>query len=726
MRNLVLFFLLLFYTGTAVAQDGNDLVRTDLITDHSAIPGRGAKIGILFDIEPHWHLYWRNSGDSGRPTTINWKLPDGWRVGELKWPAPTKFKEGGDIITFAYENEVLLYADVYPPAEATNAEIQAEVTWLVCSSGPSGQCIPGRREHKLSVNVSADAMASDSAPVFQKFAGSVPLPLSSITNTMRFKDDANLSVTSLWIKDGEKHYLGLKLKGFSEPLYNAVQLFPRNSENIVVSEPHQLGEDPNEQFLLFPARAKGEFDPTELTAEAVFSSRLLSSPGKQSFFFSFPKEPASIQLPQTEPTKLIFQTHSIAEEAPRPPPATNLVFAFLSAFIAGIILNLMPCVLPIISIKVIGFLQHCDDELCSYRLVLTYCAGILGTFLALALTVISLREAGVQLGWGFQFQSPGFVFVLLAIIFALSLSLFDVFCAQLPGISLLYESVSNVKRPYLKQFFDGILTTLLSTPCTAPFLGTALVVAFTQPAAITIGIFLAIGAGLALPYVLIVSFPSTKRLLPKPGEWMNRLRHFMGFVLLGTVVWLLYVLDGLVPQASTWALTFMLFIAISFWLAGWIKEARLSRFATWESHGILVVLFSLTWYFLWPLVTNTEAAAYKDTAWQAYSPQAVHVAQSEGTPVFIDFTARWCVTCQVNKMGVLDTAAVQNAFSEKGVKLLRADWTNEDEYISEALIKYTGQKSVPQYVLIPAGDREHIVLPTILSRTYVKDVLEDL
>lgn len=695
------------------------LVQTDILSEYSILPESGGKIGIRFKIAPHWHIYWRNSGDSGRPNTVKFQLPPTWQQEELTWPAPIKFKEAGDIITYAYEDEVILFTDVTPPPGAAGAQILSEVTWLVCSSGPSGQCVPGKREHQLTIAVSPEGELSPEAPLFESYQQLAPLPIAELKQMPGFQSS---EVEPVWL-EADQNYLGLrfsKLKNKSA-FMKSIQAFPYATENLVLSQPFLLPRGKTEVLLLFPARAKQEFDPSELRIEVVLDKAFLETPSDQAFLASLP-EAAEQFTESLEPKhELRFRYHQSSEEEEtqgKDEAQPELLVALLSAFFAGVILNLMPCVLPIISIKVMGFLKQAHEG-CSIRHALMYCAGILSTFLTLALIVISLREAGVQLGWGFQFQSPGFVFILLAVIFTLSLSLFDVFSAHLPGIGFIYDSCSSVQRPYLKQFFDGVLTTLLSTPCTAPFLGTALVVAFSQPAGITIAIFLAIGSGLALPYFLLSIFPQAKCFLPKPGEWMNKLRHFMGFVLLGTVVWLLYILDGLVPQASTWALTFMLLTAMAFWVAGWVRESQLSGRVTLGAHATLIGLFFLSCVYFWPMVTTSPVSV----TWRPYSPQAV--SQVKDKPVFIDFTARWCVTCQVNKYAVLERRSTRKAFEAKGVELFRADWTNEDEVISQALLKYTGHKSVPQYILIPPGG-EPRVLPTLLTTGIVTKALDSL
>jgi thiol:disulfide interchange protein DsbD len=409
-------------------------------------------------------------------------------------------------------------------------------------------------------------------------------------------------------------------------------------------------------------------------------------------------------------------------------PGSGLLLSLLFAFIGGVLLNLMPCVLPIISIKLVGFVQRGEQprrEALSSALF--FSSGIIFSFLSLALVVTLLRGANQRIGWGFQFQHPEFVLSMIVVVFLLALGFFDIYTVSLPFMRQAERRVSALRHRFLKSFFEGVLTTALSTPCTAPFLGTALVYAFTQEAVDTFLIFLAVGLGLSMPYVILSTNRRFLSLLPKPGAWMTRFKELMGFLLLGTIIWLLYVLHRSSPEAVIWTLALLLLILFTFWAYGW-AVTDLSKKSRW----IVALVFCsiLLWFVsqLLPFVERPDAnhkiaVPSGSLGWEEYSPEHVNALLSQGRTVFLNFTADWCLTCKANELLVLRRNEVKRIFAEFNVAPVKADWTNGNEEITAALERY-GAKGVPLYVVLaPDNSKEPLVLGTLLTVEKVREAV---
>jgi len=402
--------------------------------------------------------------------------------------------------------------------------------------------------------------------------------------------------------------------------------------------------------------------------------------------------------------------------------------------LGGLILNLMPCVLPVISLKVLGFVQQAGEEARRVRqLGWAFCAGILTAFLALALVVLLVKSGGEQIGWGFQFQYPGFVMAMAALVFALALSLFGVFEVLLPGTSGDMGGLGR-REGLSGSFFNGVLATILATPCTAPFLGTALGFAFAQPASVIVVIFAAIGVGMALPYLILGLKPAWMMWLPKPGPWMGWFKQLMGFLLMATVLWLLWVLGKQVGvEGVVWMAAFLLGLALACWIwgqwgsilhVGWTqKMARLTA---------LVLIAASYVLFLHPLLAKEQLLAAGNDApaedalpWQPFSVAGVERLVAEGHLVFIDFTAEWCWTCKVNERAVLSQEAVRKRFGDLDVALVKADWTNRNVEITQ-LLRAFGRSGVPLYVIFPSCRPDHpLVLPEIITTDLVLRNLDE-
>ncbi len=418
-------------------------------------------------------------------------------------------------------------------------------------------------------------------------------------------------------------------------------------------------------------------------------------------------------------------------------PEGSLAYFLLLALVGGVILNVMPCVLPVLSLKVMGFVQHAgEDRSVQFRLGAMFAAGVLVSFLALAVVVIALQAAGDQLGWGFQFQNPVFVLVMGAVVFAFGLSLFGVYEIVLP---VQVGGGGGRGSAYAESFMNGVLATALATPCTAPLLGAALGFAFTQPPAVILAIFLTVGLGLSLPYVILSLNPGLLRFVPRPGPWMDTFKQAMGFLLMGTLIWLLWVLgqqvgtDGMIA-----ALIFILVLGFALWMYGRMLDLNSStqrRVSVWAV--MLVLVAGSWWQFVHEPLSGEAVAAQQGAqqvashggggtaAWEPFSVAALETAVAEGHTVFVDFTAAWCTTCKVNEKTVIMTEPVLSKIEELGVKTFVGDWTNRDEEITRVLRQF-GRSGVPFYAVFPAGRIDSpIVLPEIITQSMVVEALEE-
>jgi len=414
------------------------------------------------------------------------------------------------------------------------------------------------------------------------------------------------------------------------------------------------------------------------------------------------------------------------------------------AVIGGLLLNIMPCVLPVIALKIFGLMKMSGNEPKKVkRLGWAFSAGILFSFMVLALLVVVLQFAGSQVGWGFQFQEPLFVIAMAAVVFAFGLSLFGVYEIQLPGAAISGVSAIAAKQEgggkgYAASFWEGVFATILATPCTAPFLGSALGFAFAQPPAAILLIFSAVAFGMALPYLLITSRPAWLKYLPRPGAWMESAKQFMGFLMMATVLWLLYILGKqLGIEAVVWTGAFLLSIAVGAWLIGRFATLTATRarvYAVWTAALLIVagayLLFMESTLNVRSLIAGEQTVeaspggeAGHGIGWQPFSLPALEGHLAAGSPVFIDFTAEWCLTCKVNERTVLADRDVADAFDAAGIVPLKADWTNRNPEITKLLKKF-GRSGVPLYVVFPAGRPDApIVLPEVITSSIVIDAL---
>ena len=677
--------------GFAQTYQGKQLVKAELLADTDAVvPGKSFNVGLLLRMAPGWHTYWKFSGDAGLPTELNWKLPPGWKVGEIQWPIPLKTIDPGDIETYGYENEILLMQEITPPSKLddSSAKLSTEANWLVCEK----ICIPGSATLQLDLPVASTSQPANT-DVFTRYRRL--LPQNSPGPDVARAD---------WSRVGSD--LRLKITGETLAKYPAVDFFPLPQQETIVGHPAVQSRSNNEIVFRIPLESAPK-DLSSMAGLVVFAQQPNSDDRAAWQIGSAP----GVSTTGTAPARGIL---------------TFLLFGFLGGFI----LNLMPCVLPVISLKIFGFVQQAGQSRQKiFRSGIAFAIGIFAWFIALAVLLIALKGAGRDVTWGgFQFTNPYFVLVLSVIVLVFALNLFGVFEVSLPqSVSRSLLSTSD-RKDLLGSFFQGVFATVLATPCTAPFLGTALGFAFTQSAAIILAMFVAIAAGMSAPYLLLSAQPAWLRFLPRPGPWMLHVKQFMGFLLLATLLFLLYVLGaerGL--EGATWASCFLLVISVACWMKGaFVVPTASAMKRTIVFALMLVLLIGSGVYFIGDKFHSAKIASADSQIhgdWHPFTPERLQTELDQGRTVFVDFTAAWCLTCKFNEASVLEARDVREAFQRHGIVKLKADWTNGDPVITK-LLQHFGRPGVPLYVLYPGKNEEPIVFPEVLTKSMVLDKLE--
>jgi thiol:disulfide interchange protein len=677
------------WVGRAQKYEGRELVQAQLLSNvTAAVPGRPFTVGLLLHMVPNWHTYWKFPGDAGIPTEIKWKLPDGWKAGEIQWPIPLKLDEPGDIQIYGYHDEVLLMQEITPPASLKDSSVQlaAEASWLVCEK----ICIPGSASLKLDLPVAAQAGTANEE-MFSRYRRSLP------------QSWPDLKVAGAnWQRNGAE--LRLTVKSAALASYPAADFFPLPEANVVVSHPKTERAADGKITFRIPIETADK-NVSALNGIVVFGQSD-NGPGRNAWSLTAPGSTTSTST-----------------------AAGSLAQFLLFGFIGGFILNLMPCVLPVISLKIFGFIQHAgQDRRRILRSGLAFVAGIFAWFIGLALLLIGLKSAGREITWAFQFTNPYFVVLMSAVVLVFALNLFGVFEIALPQFANRGVLGWTAREGDAGSFFQGVFATVLATPCTAPFLGTALGFAFTQSGWTILLMFLAIAAGMSSPYFLLSAQPAWLRLLPKPGPWMVRVKQLMGFLLLATLLFLLAVLGAeRGVEAIIWTSCFLLVLS----LACWMKGAFLIPTASMTSRLISLVLMLVlvmggAWYFIgekFAVAKTVSAETQTQGGWQPFTPQLLDAELKQGNAIFIDFTAAWCLTCKFNEAKVLEATAVRDAFRRLGVTKIKADWTNADPAITK-ILKQFGRPGVPMYVLYPGNHAEPILFPEVLTQNMILEKLE--
>ena len=689
----------LFKSPAASAVVTTDQVRAELLAwaPEGVTPGKPVWLGLQLTHQPAWHTYWKNSGDSGLPTLLEWQLPPGITAGGIAWPTPKKIPIG-TLANYGYEGTILLPVPltIAPGFDAAQLDIQLKASWLVCRK----ECIPQEGDFALRLPVKSSTAASGA--LFQAAFDATPKPLPA--------GASQISVSG--------QTLQVSLAGLPAALRGqTLALFPETGGVVEPAAPWQQAWQGSLWTAQLPLSGQRTGSPASLPLVVTFNQAAyrLDAPVQG----PWPAAATVAEVPPALAAALKANAANPTTPAPASAAPLGLLAALLGALLGGLALNLMPCVFPVLAIKMVGFVQIKDR---ATRLTggLAYTAGVVLSFLALGALLLGLRAAGEQLGWGFQLQNPAVVAALAALFTLLGLNLAGLFDFG----TLLPLRVINLqaKNPGVNAFLSGVLATAIASPCTAPFMGASLGYAVGLPAAQALAVFAAIGIGMALPYLAASAAPGVARALPRPGAWMVTFRQLMAFPMFATVAWLVWVLgqqSGIDGAGALLAL--LVLLALSVWALNLQGRAK-GLIAT-----VSIALFAVGAWAIGPNIVkavNPAPAADASARWQDWQPGRVGQLAAQGQSVFVDFTAAWCVTCQYNKKTTLAHADVLADMAAKNVALLRADWTRRDPAVTAALAEL-GRSGVPVYVLYQPGHAP-VVLSEILSVSDVRAVLARL
>ena len=679
-----------------------------LLSHDAAKPGTTVMAGLALTMADDWHTYWINPGAAGIATDVEWTLPKGVSAGPIQWPTPDKFNALGSI-GYGYHDKTILLVPLAIAADIApgQATISGKVSWLECKE----LCIP--RDQQVSAKLVIAGTAKLSADAAELDATKKKLP----------KADVRLAVKAWWdgaVKDDERTLL-------------------------IEFDAGQAGADAD--FFSMPSESFDVSPKSEVTASGAAKVRIKKTVTK--YEGAWPSELAGLVVRnlkdhgKTEAFEVKFPILASASGAAAttttqaPPPATadkSLWRMLLYAFIGGLILNVMPCVLPVISLKILGFVNQSKESPGRVRLLgMLYGAGVVVSFLVLAGVVIGVKSAGELASWGMQMSNPQFVVLLTVLIMLVALNLFGLFEVTLGSVGAAAGSVAT-REGAGGAFFNGVLATVLATPCTAPFLAPALGFAFTQTAAVIVLMFVTVALGLAFPYVALSWNPKLLRFLPKPGPWMEKFKVAMGFPMLATAVWLFSVSIEYYGGRVLWFGIFLIVIAMAAWVFGeFFQRGTGRRGLALGIAGALTlggVVFGLEGQMQWRTPTDplaAKAGVVQDfpggIRWHRWSPEAVAKAREAGQPVLVDFTAKWCATCIWNKKTSIDIESVGAVMADKNFKAFRADYTRRPDYITEEL-RDRGRAGVPLVLVFPADKtREPEMLPELLTADTVLNAL---
>ncbi|WP_116809788.1 protein-disulfide reductase DsbD family protein [Steroidobacter cummioxidans] len=691
MKRLLL--LLILITAWQAASADTEVVRTDHLRSRvvaktaAAVPGQPLQVGLWLDHDPHWHTYWKNPGDSGLPTKLTVSLT-GVSTERIDWPVPDRF-DLGEIVNYGYGGIALLPVTVSIPESArgqTSITLDAKASWLICEY----ECIPGEASYSLTLPVASTAAVDERwSSAFEWAAARQPEMVSSRASYRIEGSDVIVRFEGAgWPSD-----LG------AWQLYPAVQQLMANSVTGRWQRANQGWE--------FRQQLSDYFD--EAPAEAEL---LLTNQGRGLQLIAQLEDSAAAVTTSGESTQSVSSWQS-------------LLPALLMAFAGGLVLNLMPCVFPVLFIKALGIAQAGGDRALLLRHGAIYAAGVVVSFLAIAGLLLGLRAGGSALGWGFQLQQPWFVAAMTVLFFLMALSFAGVLelGGRLAGVGQhLTEGHSD-----RSAFFTGVLACVVASPCTAPFMGSAIGFALSQPTWWALPVFASLGLGMAAPMLVLTAVPALTRYLPKPGAWMQRLRELLAFPLLLTVAWLLWVFG---EQTSTVGMAGLLAALIALGFVLWLfHQARglVKTSAVLVTRVAAVVVLVGAAYGLVSIVAQSEAEAQSRIATaeagvEAWSGERLRELRESGQPVFVNMTAAWCITCLANEKVALSSATVKQAMQRAGIVYLKGDWTRQDPDISRYLESF-GRNGVPLYVFYPAAGGEPVVLPQLLTAQVVTDAL---
>ena len=662
-----MFYFFLCYGGFLAAETEFTASNSKiiLVSESTTLqPKDSLYLGIKFELEKDWHTYWENPGDAGEGAVIKWSLPDGVSTSEILWPGPERIPVD-PLMTFGYNNEVILLTKISTSDKIDfPIELNAQVSWFTCKD----ICIPQDGNVSIVINEGELNKSNDYDEIKQYVD---KLPKEFLENYKVEKLD-------------EKYFLQSTLE---ENNFDSIYFFPREYGLIDYVENQIYEKNENSFSLEVKASKTGMKLPN-------FDGVIQAINSEGTFFFDV-NFPLNIQNEDK-----------------------NLFLLLVFAFLGGLILNIMPCVFPILSIKVLRFIQYSEDSSVeTYKFGLSYSLGVILSFLLIALILIGLKSSGEVIGWGFQLQYP----LVISILFYLFIALGFLFMSNLVIGSQLgnLNSLVKVNNESFESFLTGILAVVVASPCTAPFMGSAIGFALLQPSFNSILIFLSLGIGFALPYFILSIKPTLLSFLPRPGPWMETFKQFMAFPMWASALWLLWVLSGQV-DSDTVILVLIGGLALS--LSLWLLEKNTTeiKLVKWILRGTAIVLIGFSIYIIPTSYSTKEEIFTKD---EIYSEQRLRELRNSNQIVFLNFTADWCITCKVNERVALKTQKVQKILKSESINYLEADWTRKDEMIASKLEEF-GRSGVPLYLLYPSKGKP-IILPEILTEDIlIKYLLE--
>lgn len=701
-------------------------VRAELMAHapQGVAPGQPLWLGLSITHQPEWHTYWKNPGDSGLPTDLAWTLPAGLDAGEIAWPLPRKIPIG-TLANYGYEGTVLLPVPVTVAGSfaagplARDATIKLRASWLVCRK----ECIPEEGEFTLQLPLRSTTALNGAA--FEAAAQAQPRPVLAGTGGIVPDSQAQIS-------DGNA--LQVSVQGLPVALRGkTLDLFPETAEVIDNAASWKQAWNGTVWTAQIPLSAQRSNSPTlmpvvlaeQMAAHATGPDTRTGYRAELKVLGTWP--PAASVASVSPALEAALKANAAqaggaaASAAGSGASPLTLAAALLGALLGGLILNLMPCVFPVLAIKVVGFTRHAQDRRAHRLSGMAYAAGVVLSFMLLGALMLGLRAAGEAIGWGFQLQSPAVVASLAALFTLIALNLAGVFEFG----QFLPSSVASLqaRHPVADSFLTGVLAVAVASPCTAPFMGASLGLTATLPAPQALAVFAALGLGLALPFLAASFIPAVARALPRPGAWMDTFRKLMAFPMLATVVWLVWVLG---QQSGIDGAGALLILLVGLSLVVWALSLA-GRARVWMASVSIAAMALLVWAFA-PHITTmpaTQAAPQVSAnGWQPWAPGAAEQIVATGRPVFVDFTAAWCVTCQYNKKTTLADADVIADLQARNVALLRADWTRRDPDITAALAAL-GRSGVPVYVFYRPG-KPPVVLTEVLSVDEVRSTIAQL
>jgi len=672
-------------------------VRAELIAELSSIvPGDTFWVALQLDIRDGWHTYWRNPGDSGEPTRINWTVPGGVDAGEIQWPYPQRIPYG-HLVNFGYEDRALHLVrisvpDTWPAGKPL--KLAAEASWLVCED----ICIPESASFSLTLPAAAGRLTVDHAAAADINAALMRLP-------------AQPDWPASYEVEGDTVVLDI-VTGAGSTNLASVSFFPNEWGAVEPASEQELAVRDNRLVLRMESAGSA---PDELDGVLVIEERSGGETLER-----------AVEIGATRGGPVA--TSGGALEMGTGP---GILKALVLAFLGGLILNLMPCVFPVLSVKAVGIVKYAAGSSRELHLSgLTYTAGVLAFMVIVGGVLVALRSAGAEIGWGFQLQSPVFVTVMALVLFTLGLSLSGYFTF---GAAMMGWGGGLAGQPgYVGSFFTGALAALVATPCTAPFMGAAIGYALSQPWAVVVTVMLSLGLGLALPYLLLTWIPGLASRLPRPGAWMDRLKQLLAFPLYAAAAWLVWVLSIQAgPEAVLAALMAMILVAFAVWLQGATRGMGRRGRTLGSVATVAVTALAIGVGFVSrvadpssgprPQITQGEWPAHAEP----FSIEKLEALRATGTPVFVNITAAWCITCKLNEQVALSSRTIARDFADRGIVYLKGDWTSRDAEISRYLNTY-GRGGVPLYVVYKDDQEKPLVLPQILTESLVLSAVEDI